>query len=76
MVQIKDLPEDVHRTLKARAAEQGQTLSDFLRLELEKIATKPTMAEVIRRIEARGPLGTGGSTVEDVRRMREAESEF
>ncbi len=75
-MQIKNLPEDVHRTLKARAAEQGQTLSDFLRTELQKIAMKSTMAEVIRRIEARGPLGTGGPAAEDVRRMREAKSNF
>jgi hypothetical protein len=76
MVQIKDLPEDVLRTLEARAAEQGQTLSDFLRLELEKIATRPTMAEVTRRVRSRGPLGTGGSAAEDIRRMREAECNF
>lgn len=50
MLQIRDVPEEVHERLKARAAREGRTLSDMLREEVALIAAKPTRAEVIERI--------------------------
>ena len=34
MIQIRDVPEEVHSTLKARAAREGMSLSDFIKREL------------------------------------------
>ena len=72
LVQIRDVPEDVHRTLKARAAEAGQSLSEFLRTELEKVAAQPTWEELRRRIEAQTPVELPKSPAEYVREMRDA----
>ena len=45
MIQVRDVPESVHGTLKARAAREGMSLSDFIKRELERVAERPTMAE-------------------------------
>ncbi len=73
LVQVRDVPDDVHRILKSRAAESGQTLSEFLRLELSKMATHPPMDELRRRIESRGRLTHLESTADIVRSIREEE---
>lgn len=53
MIQIRHVPDRVHRVLKARAAEAGMPLSDFLRHELETIAARPTLTELAARIARR-----------------------
>lgn len=53
MVQIRNVPEALHRKLKGRAADAGQTLSDFLRAELERVAARPTRDEIRARIRSR-----------------------
>ncbi len=53
MVQIRNVPEALHRKLKARAAESGQTLSDYLLTELERLAARPTREEMLSRIHSR-----------------------
>lgn len=58
-IQVRNVPEHVSRELKARAASEGRSLSDFLLLELEAIAARPTRAEVARRIAARGSVEIG-----------------
>jgi hypothetical protein len=73
MIQIEDVPDDVHRVLKARAAENGQSLSEFLCGELAKIATRPPLAELRRRIEARTPVRLDKSPAEMIREMRDAQ---
>lgn len=55
MIQIRHVSDEVHRTLKARAAREGMSLSDYLKRELERIAERPTMAEVLGRMRAREP---------------------
>jgi len=52
MIQIRNVPEDLHRELKARAALTGQTLSDYLLAELQALAVRPTMKEWLARSEA------------------------
>ena len=47
MIQIRDVPEDVHRVLRVRAAEAGLSLAEYLRQELERLAAQRTIAEVI-----------------------------
>ena len=44
-IQVRNVPEAVHRTLKARAALAGTSLSDYLRVELERLAKVPSMEE-------------------------------
>lgn len=57
MIQIRDVPEDVHRTLKSRAALAGMSLSDYLKRDIVERANQPTWSEVRARIRARGPSG-------------------
>jgi plasmid stability protein len=53
MVQIRNVPDALHRKLKSRAAESGRTLSDFLLAELERLAARPTRDEMLTRIHSR-----------------------
>ena len=53
MVQIRNVPEALHRKLKARAADSGQTLSDYLLAELERLAARPTREEMRARLHTR-----------------------
>ena len=48
MVQIRNVPDALHRKLKVRAADSGQTLSDYLLAELERLAARPTRHEMLR----------------------------
>jgi len=61
-VQIRDLPDEVHRTLRARAAQAGVSLSDYLREELSRIAARPPLADVLSRAGSRH----GGASVPDI----------
>jgi plasmid stability protein len=45
MIQIRNVPDELHRELKARAARSGMTLSDYLLAELRGLAVRPTMRE-------------------------------
>lgn len=71
MVQVKGVPEEVHRVLKARAALRGQTLSDYLRGEMERIATRPSPEELIALLDHDAPLELGRSAAPEVRSSRE-----
>jgi plasmid stability protein len=53
MVQIRNVPDALHRKLKSRAAESGQTLSDYLLAELERVASRPTREQMLARIRGR-----------------------
>ena len=53
MVQIRNVPDALHRKLKSRAADSGQTLSDFLLAELERLAARPTRDEMLTRVHGR-----------------------
>jgi antitoxin FitA len=53
MVQIRNVPDTLHRKLKARAADSGQTLSDYLLAELERLAARPTRDEMLARLHSR-----------------------
>ena len=53
MIQIRNVPDALHRKLKARAANAGQTLSDYLLAELERVAARPTRAEMLARLHSR-----------------------
>ena len=53
MVQVRNVPDALHRKLKVRAAASGQTLSDYLLAELERLAARPTRDEMLTRIHGR-----------------------
>ena len=53
MVKIRHVPDALHRKLKVRAAEAGQTLSDYLLSELEHLAARPTRGEMLARLHGR-----------------------
>src|SRR3989442_1935880 len=54
MIQIRNVPDDLHRQLKARAALEGLSLSDYLLLEVRRVAERPTVSELRRRLPERG----------------------
>ncbi len=49
-IQIRNVPEELHRRLKARAAESGRALSDYLLEELRELAQRPTMHEWLAEV--------------------------
>jgi plasmid stability protein len=53
MIQLRNVPDALHRTLKARAALAGMSLSDYLLAEIREVAERPTLAELQQRIERR-----------------------
>jgi antitoxin FitA len=71
LIQIKDVPEDVHATLKSRAALAGVSLSEYVRGELSRVAARPTPEEFIARVRARGEAPLGEPSQVTVRRLRD-----
>jgi antitoxin FitA len=67
MVQIRNVPDELVRELKARAAGQRMSLSDFLLSRLGEIAQEPTLDEVVDRLAAlpRRDLGVGAAELVD-----------
>ena len=53
MVQIRNVPHEFHRRLKARAALEGMSMSDYILREVEKALERPTRAEVLERLRIR-----------------------
>ena len=53
MIQIRNVPDDVHRTLKVRAASEGLSLSDYIKRDLEDLAKQATLEDVFVRARAR-----------------------
>lgn len=70
-VQSRDVSERTLRRLKARAAEQGLSLSVYLARELERIAERPTHAEMAVRLRARTPTHLSDASVEALRAARD-----
>lgn len=72
MIQIRNVPDPVHRTIKARAAQAGMTLSDYLRAEVERLAALPTREEMLARLHRRSRVTLTSSAAQAIRREREA----
>lgn len=60
--QIRNVPDEVHGALRARAALAGASLSDYALSELERVASRPEVSDVLRRAATR----SGGSTTPDL----------
>ncbi len=52
-IQLRNVPDALHRSLKARAAMAGRSLSDYLLSQIKEIAERPTLAEVRDRLHRR-----------------------
>ena len=70
LIQIRNVPDDVHRRLKVRAAEQGRTLSDLARGALTEYAARPTMGEVLDRVRSREAVELPGGAAAAVQEAR------
>jgi plasmid stability protein len=67
MIQIRNVPEALHRRMKARAAAAGMSLSDYLLAEVRRVADRPTPEELWQRLRTREPVVTQVSAAEAVR---------
>lgn len=72
MIQIRNVPDSMHRALKVRAAGAGQTLSDYLLEELARLTSRPTREEMIARLHARARVTLKTSAAAVIRRERES----
>ena len=72
MIQVRDVPEHVHGTLKARAAREGMSLSDFLKRELARVAERPTMQEWLERTQQGKPIRAKRSPSQVIRELRDS----
>jgi plasmid stability protein len=72
MIQIRNVPEDLHRRLKARAAMAGMSLSDFLLKEIREVAERPSIEELRARLASRRGTTLSVSSAEAVRAERDS----
>lgn len=72
LLQVREVPDDVHRTLKVRAARAGTSLSEYVRAELELIASRPTPEELRARLKTRTRVEVSEPAAELIRRRRDA----
>jgi plasmid stability protein len=72
MIQLRNVPDALHRRLKARAAMAGMSLSDYLLAEIKEIAERPTLPELRERLHQRKPVAVQLDTARIVREEREA----
>jgi hypothetical protein len=71
MIQVRNVPDDLHRRLKSRAALAGRSLSDYLLDELRRLAERPTVDEVFDRLNRLEPLTVREPPADVVRRERD-----
>jgi plasmid stability protein len=71
MIQVRNVPDSLHRKLKARAALEGISLSDLVLKEMEHIAERPTMKEMMERLASLPPVKYKISPAEILREERD-----
>jgi len=72
MIQIRNVPDAVHRVLKARAALAGMSLSDYLLTEVRQMTERPSLSELRERLHRREPVTPAVSAAQAVRAERDA----
>jgi len=72
LLQIRNVPDEVHRSLKARAAMEGQSLSEFALGELRRSLERPTRRELVERVQSRERAVVSKRSVDAVRAERDA----
>jgi plasmid stability protein len=71
MVQLRNVPDELHRRLKARAALEGLSLSDYLLREIRQSAEAPTIEELRQRVASRAPVELPVPPVQLLRQERQ-----
>lgn len=71
-IQIRNVPDELHRTLRVRAAKAGMTLSDYPLSEIELVAKKPTMKVWLEKVSRDEPVEVDEPPEVIIRRMRDA----
>jgi antitoxin FitA len=71
MIQVRNVPDSIHRTLKAQAALAGMSLSDFLLAEIRQVAERPPIVELRERVRRRPRVMSSVSAAQAVRRERD-----
>jgi len=71
-IQIRHVPEPFHRKLKARAAQQGKSLSDYLLGEIQRIAERPTTQEIMERLARLPSVNSHVPTAQIIREVRDS----
>lgn len=66
MIQVRNVPDDLHQKLVHRARLRGQTLTDYIQEILERAVGKPDRMEVLERILSREPVDLGGMSGADL----------
>ncbi len=72
MVQIRNVPSDFHRRLKARAAVEGMSMSDYILREVGKALDRPTRQEVLTRLRGPMPRALKRKAADVIREERDA----
>jgi antitoxin FitA len=70
MIQLRNVPDALHRSLKARAALAGMSLSDYLLAEIREIAERPTLGELRERLHRREPVAAAFNSARLVQEER------
>ncbi|HSA81529.1 MAG TPA: hypothetical protein VLE23_11980 [Geminicoccaceae bacterium] len=70
MIQIRNVPDELHQALKIRATKAGMSLSEFLLREVTKVAEKPTLEEVFERIRQQEPVELDEDPAVTIRKLR------
>ena len=73
MIQVRNVPDSIHRALKAKAALAGKNLSDWILEELEALAALPTEEELLKRLGEAEPFVMKRSSAKMIRKDRDAE---
>jgi plasmid stability protein len=71
MIQIRNVPDELHRVLKSRASLAGRSLSDYLLEELRRTAERPTLDELRSRLSKRSPVSPSTTPFEAMRAERD-----
>ena len=72
MIQLRNVPDDLHKVLKSRAALAGKSLSDYLIAEIQRHAEYPTVEELRRRLRARPSARLSVSPAQMIREERDS----
>jgi len=71
MIQIRNVPDELHRRLKSRAALAGMSLSDYLLAEIRQVAERPTLDELRARLQRRSGLAPSVPPAQAIRAERD-----
>ena len=72
MIQLRNVPDKLHRKLKARAATEGRSLSEYLLSQIREFAERPTLVEMHDRLRTREPVSVDVAPADLLRKERQS----